>query len=45
MKTLKVEKIYDSNRNKGDKVFIREGDSPDYKLKSLNILLVKWEAK
>ena len=41
MKTLKVKKIYDSNRNKGDKVFIREGDSPDYKLKSLTILLVK----
>lgn len=41
MKTLKVKKIYNSNRNKGDKVFIREGDSPNYQLKSLNILLVK----
>jgi len=41
MKTLKVNKIYSSNRNKGDKVFVREGDSPDYQLKSLNIPLVK----
>jgi len=38
MKTLKIRKIYNSNRNKGDKVFVREGDSPDYQLKSLTIL-------
>ena len=45
MKTLKIYTIYSSNRNKGDKVFIREGDSPDYQLKSLNISLVIREAK
>lgn len=45
MKTLKINKINNSDRNKGDKVFIRKGDSPDYKLKSRNIPLVIREAK